>query len=75
MCQSLNNVSIIKENKLQKQKLRKKKLLRESLNSDRVDSVRRDLTSINVYVYVSDDFIVRSGGIKSSDFERLSVVT
>lgn len=37
--QSLNNVNIIKENKLQKKnKLKKKKLLRESLNSDRADS-------------------------------------
>ena len=78
--QSLNNVNIIKENKLQnkKKKLRKKKLLRESLNSDRADSddeKNSKNSSIYVYVYISDDFIMRSGRIKSSDFERLSVIT
>lgn len=67
----MNAVIIQLNNNIAKEsELRKKKLLeRESLNFGHVGKK----TSTNVYVYVSDDFILRSGRIESGDFERLSI--
>lgn len=51
-----------------------RKNLRESLNFDRVNFVPRESQLRLTYTYnVSDDFILRSGGIESGNFKGLSI--